>query len=68
LQILNVPGREYILIHLANEALRELKGCIAPVRLLTGAGKGICSRKALKTLMGLVGLFLFILECSIRTA
>jgi hypothetical protein len=25
------------------------------VRLLTGAGKGICSRKALKTLMGLVG-------------
>jgi len=55
LQILNVPGREYILIHPANEALRELKGCIAPVRLLTGAGKGICSRKALKTLMGLVG-------------
>ena len=54
LQILNVPGREYILIHPANEALRELKGCIAPVRLLTGAGKGVCSRKALKTLMGLV--------------
>jgi hypothetical protein len=43
LQILNVPGREYILIHPANEALRELKGFIAPVRLLTGAGKGICS-------------------------
>ena len=55
LQILNVPGREYILIHPANEALRELKGCIAPVRLLTGAGKGIRSRPALKTLMGLVG-------------
>ena len=55
LQIMNVPGRELILIHPANEALRELKGCIAPVRLLTGAGKGICSRKALKTLMGLVG-------------
>jgi hypothetical protein len=43
LQILNVPGREYILIHPADEALRELKGCIAPVRLLTGAGKGMCS-------------------------
>jgi hypothetical protein len=42
LQILNVPGRKYILIHPANEVLRELKGCIAPVRL-TGAGKGICS-------------------------
>jgi hypothetical protein len=55
LQILNVPGREYILIHPANEALRELKGCIAPVCFLTGAGKGIRSRPALKTLMGLVG-------------
>jgi Family of unknown function (DUF5675) len=55
LQILNVPGREYILIHPANEALRELKGCIAPVCLITGTGKGIRSRSALKTLMGLVG-------------
>jgi hypothetical protein len=58
LQILNVPGREYILIHPANEALRELRGCIAPVRLLTGAGNGICSSPALcgmKTLMGLIG-------------
>jgi|SRR5450432_724570 hypothetical protein len=55
LQILNVSGRELILIHPANEALRELKGCIAPVCLITGAGKGIRSRTALKTLMGLVG-------------
>jgi hypothetical protein len=55
LQILNVPGREYILIHPANEALRELKGCIAPVSCITGAGKGLRSRSALKTLMGLVG-------------
>ena len=31
LQIMDVPGREYVLIHPANEALRELKGCIAPV-------------------------------------
>ena len=54
LQILNVPGREYILIHPANEALRELKGCIAPVCFLTGAGKGIRSRKALETLTSLV--------------
>ena len=41
LQVMNVSGREYILIHPANEALRELKGCIAPVCLITGAGKGI---------------------------
>ncbi len=55
LLVLNVPQRKYILIHPANEALQELKGCIAPVCLITGAGKGIRSRKALKTLMGLVG-------------
>jgi len=54
LQILNVPGRELILIHPANEALRELKGCIAPVCLISGAGKGIRSRMALITLKGLV--------------
>ena len=51
---MNVSGREYILIHPANEALRELKGCIAPVFLITGAGKGICSRMALKSLTSLV--------------
>jgi hypothetical protein len=39
LQVMNVSGREYILIHPANEALRELKGCIAPVCLITGAGR-----------------------------
>jgi hypothetical protein len=55
LQILHVSGRECILMHPANEALRELKGCIAPVSCITGAGKGLRSRMALKTLMGLVG-------------
>jgi hypothetical protein len=54
LQVMNVPGREYILIHPANEALHELKGCIAPVFFLTGAGKGIRSRKALEMLTSLV--------------
>jgi Family of unknown function (DUF5675) len=54
LQVMNVPGRELILIHPANEALRELKGCIAPVCLITGAGKGIRSRSALKRLTNLV--------------
>jgi len=54
LQVMNVSGRKYILIHPANEALRELKGCIAPVCLITGAGKGIRSRMALKRLTSLV--------------
>ena len=54
LQLLNVPQRWYILIHPANDALHELKGCIAPVWSITGAGKGLRSRKALKILTSLV--------------
>ena len=43
-----VEGRDVILIHPANDALRELKGCIAPVSVLKGDGKGSQSRKALE--------------------
>lgn len=50
----NVPGRDGILIHAANDALREIKGCIAPVTELTGHGKGIFARMALKKLITLV--------------
>jgi hypothetical protein len=50
-----VPGRTLILMHKANNALKELKGCIAPVRELTGPGKGNCSftafSKVLQALM-----------------
>ena len=48
--LLNVPGRECILIHPANDALKELKGCIAPVTHLVGEGKGLFSRIALRLL------------------
>ena len=54
LQVMNVPQRENILIHPANDAMHELKGCIAPVSLITGAGKGIRSRVALEILTSLV--------------
>ena len=54
LQLMNVPQRNYILIHPANNALQELKGCIAPVWLITGAGKGVRSRMAMETLTRLV--------------
>lgn len=54
LQILNVSRRSNILIHPANDALHELKGCIAPVSLITGVGKGSQSRLALETLTSLV--------------
>jgi hypothetical protein len=43
----NVPDRQYILIHPANNALIELKGCIAPVSIITGIGEGACSLKAM---------------------
>ena len=54
LELMNVPQREYILIHPANNALQELKGCIAPVWLITGAGRGVRSRMAMETLTKLV--------------
>ena len=54
LQVMNVSQRENILIHPANDATHELKGCIAPVSLITGAGKGIRSRMALEILTSLV--------------
>lgn len=50
----NVYGRNYILIHAYNDAVKESKGCIAPVSVLTGNGKGIRSRVALKFLLSIV--------------
>ncbi len=50
----NVIGREAILIHAANDAKKELLGCIAPVTSLTGEGQGIGSRQALAKLKALV--------------
>jgi hypothetical protein len=48
LQLMDVPGRQLVLIHPANDAFTELKGCIAPVSVLTGEGKGNFSRLAFK--------------------
>ena len=50
----NVLYREAILIHAANNAMKELMGCIAPVATLTGEGTGLDSRKALSELKALV--------------
>lgn len=49
-----VAGRSGILIHPANNALKELKGCIAPVSRLSGEGKGILSRVAFGWIMSLL--------------
>ncbi len=54
LQLQNVRGRDLILIHPANDALKELKGCIAPVFILTAEGKGLRSRIALNKVKAIV--------------
>lgn len=51
LAVLDVPGRSDILIHSANDAIHQLRGCIAPVTALTGPGCGSQSRKALLALL-----------------
>ena len=48
LRVEGVKGRSGILIHVANDAQKELRGCIAPVFSLSGNGKGQYSRLALK--------------------
>ena len=51
LQVDGVKGRSGILIHAANDAKKELRGCIAPVFSLTGNGKGQYSKLALTYLV-----------------
>ena len=54
LEVENVTNRILILFHPANNALLELKGCIAPVTKLSGPGLGMKSRKAFGKLKDLV--------------
>ncbi|MBL0013636.1 MAG: hypothetical protein IPP30_07745 [Flavobacterium sp.] len=54
LELVAVENRSLILIHPANNALRELNGCIAPVTKLSGPGLGLQSRKAFAKLKSLV--------------
>ena len=49
-----VKGRSFILFHPANDALKELHGCIAPVTYLSGIGKGVYSKSAMQKLLSLV--------------
>jgi len=46
-EVVGVTDRKYILFHSANDADKELRGCIAPVLKHTGEGKGAHSRAAL---------------------
>ena len=51
LQVMDVPGRSLILIHKANNAKKELKGCIAPVLESVSPGIGKDSLPAFNALM-----------------
>ena len=53
LQLENVSGRSLILIHPANNAQKELRGCLAPVTKLTGIGKGLTSTPLFQKLVSL---------------
>ncbi len=53
LQLDYVPNRTLILIHPANDAKKELLGCIAPVSSLTGIGKGLSSKIVFQKLVSL---------------
>ena len=52
LQFKDVKDRGLILIHPANDAIKELRGCIAPVSTLNGPGRGSRSRIAFENLLG----------------
>lgn len=54
LLLTGVQERDLILIHPANNALAELKGCIAPVSTLTAPGCGNNSRQVFAPLLKLV--------------
>lgn len=70
LELLSVKNRSLILIHPANNALKELNGCIAPVSELTGEGQGSRSRLASDKLKDLIFPYLdrgFVVEITITT-
>lgn len=54
LEVMGITNRDLILFHPANDAQKELNGCIAPVTKLTGEGKGIQSRVAFERLKDLI--------------
>lgn len=54
LEILDVKNRSLILIQTANNATKELMGCIAPVTHIFGAGMGTLSVNAFKKVKDMI--------------
>jgi hypothetical protein len=50
----NVKSRSFILFHPANNTLKDMEGCIAPVTSLNGIGKGNYSKDAMHKILSLV--------------
>lgn len=46
IEVVDVEIRNFILFHPANNAQKELNGCIAPVTKVSGPGLGLLSRQA----------------------
>lgn len=68
-ELMNVKHRQLILIHPANDALKELNGCIAPVTVITGVGKGLQSQRAMQRLKDTLYPYLergFMIELMVR--
>lgn len=68
-EVLNVRNRSAILLHPANNAKKELFGCIAPVTDITGEGQGSRSRPAFDKLKDLLFPYLesgFVIELTIK--
>lgn len=53
LLVSGVKNRSLILLHPANDAQKDLKGCLAPVSYLTGIAKGLYSKPQLEKLVAL---------------
>lgn len=51
IEVLDVPNRSYILFHPANNAKRDLRGCIAPVTAILHMGWGANSKIAMSKLL-----------------
>ncbi|TRW97065.1 DUF5675 family protein [Flavobacterium gawalongense] len=54
IEMVDVKNRSFILLHPANNAQKELNGCIAPVTKLSGPGLGLQSRQAFAKFKNLV--------------
>jgi hypothetical protein len=54
IEVVDVKNRSFILFHPANNAPKELNGCIAPVTKLSGPGLGLQSKQAFIKLKNLV--------------